>query len=123
MIIFVIHRCLVAKHRLQTLCVVIHRHIFPVIGRRFLPDPVQPVTGPLMFQASEEPPHRGIVTTVALTAHTTIHPMLFSKCLASMTGIPGYHGQMMQQAGRRFSEIDCHLQGSDYQHFLYTLIH
>jgi hypothetical protein len=48
----------------QTLRVVIHRHILPDIGNRFLPGSVQPVTGPFSFQAAEEPLYRGIVPAV-----------------------------------------------------------
>lgn len=42
-VLFVIHRCLVTQCRMQTLRVVVHRHIFPEICNRCLPGPVQSI--------------------------------------------------------------------------------
>ena len=47
---------------MQTSRVVIHRHIFPHVGNRFLPGSVQAITGPFPFQAAEESLYRGIVS-------------------------------------------------------------
>ena len=56
--------------------VVIHRHIFPHIGDRFLPGSVPTITGPFSFQAAEESLHRRIVPAVAFAAHTADHAVL-----------------------------------------------
>jgi hypothetical protein len=98
-VLFVIHRCLVTQCRMQTLRVVIHRHIFPRIGNGCLPRSIQLVTGPFTFQAAEEPFYRGIIPAVAFAAHTADHPMLIQQGLVGMTGIRAATIRVMDKAG------------------------
>ena len=56
--------------------VVIHRHIFPHIGDRFLPGSVPTITGPFS-QAAEESLHRRIVLPLRLILQ--IMPCCFSN--------------------------------------------
>ena len=74
---------------MQTPGIVVHRHIFPDIGNRFLPGSIQTVSGPFPFQAAEEPFYRGIVPAIAFAAHATDHLMLLQHGLVGMIREPG----------------------------------
>jgi hypothetical protein len=103
---------------MKTLRVVVHRHIFPDISNCFLPSPIQPVTGPLPFQAAKETFYWRVVPAVTLAAHATDHPILFQQGLVGMTRILATTIGVMDLPRWWLPEIDCHHQGPDQQGFL-----